>query len=64
MMTYKEYMDYQYRLLSWWRKFLFRMTCPPDWRGYYYEYTLKCILKSKDLDEAKEKAVTALGGKS
>ena len=62
IMTYEEYRETCYNNLSGWRKFTYRMSSAvPDWRPYYYKWVLKCILKSESLEEAKEKANTALG---
>ena len=61
MMTYKEFRDWGYQQLSWWSKTAYRMrSFPPDWRPHYYKWVLKSILKSKSLEEAKEKANIAL----
>lgn len=59
MMSYKEYIDYQYKRMKPWKKLLFNMSTP-DWRSHYYRYVLKCVLESKNLEEAKEKANIAL----
>lgn len=65
MITYKEYIKFQLDSLGWWQKLWMYMAFnPPSWRIYYFEYALRKILKSTNLDEAKKRATIALGSGS
>lgn len=60
--TYKEYIKWQMDNLSRWQKFwMYMASNPPSWRTSYLEDALNKILKSENLEEAKEIANIALG---
>jgi len=61
IMTYREWLDWQYSLMKPWKRWMYRAN-PPSWYHFYLQYALRKILNSASTyEEAEEVARVALG---